>query len=70
MPRSRSRSSAIRFERQNWCLKAGRVREAMGVVHELDIQKYVGSLGKNRPEQRHQLRGQDTAVEGQEGTRD
>lgn len=41
----------------------------MGVVHELDIQKYVGSLGKDRPEAEAHLRDQDTAVEGQEGTR-
>ena len=30
--------SAVRFEKQDWCLKAGTVRETMvGVVHELDI---------------------------------
>ena len=34
---ARSTLSAVRFEKQDWCLKAGTVRETMvGVVHELD----------------------------------
>lgn len=50
MSRARSASSAVRFEKQDWCLKAETVRETMvGVVHELDIWRYVGSLGKDRP---------------------
>lgn len=48
MSRSINRSSAIRLERQDRCLRAGTVRGTMVVVVcELDIQRQVGSLGKD-----------------------